>query len=105
MELNKGQNLHFSKEVSPWFWSKMSIFYPVFFRSNRSIKILSCRSRLRLSFLHSKNIQFKKWQICSFHEMKKFAFFAEGLVHGFCQKFQIFPCLFLRSIWPIKSLP
>ena len=66
MELNKGQNLHFSKEVSPWFWSKMSIFYAVFFRLNRSIKILSCRSRLKLPFLHYKNIEFEKWQNLQF---------------------------------------
>ena len=38
MNTNKSQNLHFSKWVSPWFWSKIGHFFDFLFRQNRPRK-------------------------------------------------------------------
>ena len=33
-KLKNSKNGHFSKKVSPWFWSKISHFFNIFFRQN-----------------------------------------------------------------------
>ena len=52
-KLKKSKNSHFSKGVDPWFWSRMTIFSPFFFRQYRPGKCLlrysttkKCLSRL-----------------------------------------------------------
>ena len=39
-KFKKSKNLHFSKGVNPWFWSKMAIFPTFFFSQNKSEKCL-----------------------------------------------------------------
>ena len=41
----KSKNLHFSKGVNPWFWSKNGHFCKFFFRQYRPGKCLLCYSR------------------------------------------------------------
>ena len=49
-KFTKSKTWHFSKGVNPWFWSKMAIFPPFFFRQCRPGKCLVryCRAKKRL---------------------------------------------------------
>ena len=76
-------NLHFFKEVSPWCLLKNGDFL-IFSFYAKWIKN-KCFSKVRKekkAFLDQKKIWSKK--------PPKFAFFLGGLVHGFCQKMEIF---------------
>ena len=82
------KNWHFSKGVSPWFWSKIwkfSIFFTIgkIRQENVFDDILDRKkSVFRLSL---KSESQKSWRI---------GIFSKGLVYGFGQKFEIFPCFY-----------
>ena len=84
-KFEKLKNCHFSKGVSPWFWSKIGLSSIFFFKSymgqeNVFYDILE----RKIAFLGYKNKKFKKSKNCCF---------SKG-VHGFGQKLAIFPSFF-----------
>ena len=58
---NRLQTLHFSKGVSPWFWSKIGHFFDFFFlgKIGRE-KLFSNFLDRKIAFLDYKNINIKK---------------------------------------------
>ena len=66
-KFKKSKNWHFSKGVSPWFWSKIGHFSTLFFRQYRPGKCVLWYSRTKNVFLGYKNNKFKKsknWHFC-----------------------------------------
>ena len=89
-KVKKSKNWHFSKGVTPWFWSKIwkfSIFFTIgkISQQNTFDNILE-RKKV---FLDSKIGKYKK--------VEELGFFQRGLVYGFSQKFEIFFFLFLAK--------
>ena len=81
-KFKKWKNCHFSKGVSPWFWSKIGLSSIFFFKGymgqeNVFYDILE----RKIAFLGYKNKKFKKSKNCCF---------SKG-VHAFGQKLAIFP--------------
>ena len=62
-KFKKSKNWPFSKEVSPWFWSKNGHFFNFFFLSNISQEnVFDDILELKNAFLGYKNKKFKKWK-------------------------------------------
>ena len=84
------KNWHFSKEVKPWFCSKIGHFSIFFFLNNIGQENMFYDILERWNvFLGNKNKKYKK---------SKSLHFPKGLTHGFAQKLAIFPTFFLGSI-------
>ena len=85
-KFKKWKNCHFSKGVSPWFWSKIGHF-SIFF-----LKVIQARKMCFTIFQNEKT----PFQAIKTRSSKsgKIAIFPKGLVHGFGQKLAIFPSFF-----------
>ena len=60
-KFKKSKNSHFSKEVNPWFWSKMAIFPTFFFLANIGQQnVFDDIIEPKNAFLGYKNNKFKK---------------------------------------------
>ena len=58
-----GQNLQFSRGVSPWFWSKICIFSSLCFLDHVGPqKVFHDVLDRKLAFLDDENVEFKKWK-------------------------------------------
>ena len=94
---NKNKKLRKSKKWDFFHWSmvvvKNSKFsYCFYSRQNGQRKLVWRYSRKKKGFLdYKKN-----------YRNRKIGIFAEGLVHGFSQKFKIFPLFLFRAKWPKK---
>ena len=87
-KLKNSKNWHFSKEVDPWFFSKMAIF-PTFFNGNVGQENVFCDILERKNaFQGYKNNKFKSREI---------NIFPKGLTHDFGPKMAIFPISFFRQ--------
>ena len=85
-KLKKSKNWHFSKGVSPWFWSKIGHFSTLFFLFNIGLEnVFYYILERKNAFLGYKNKKLKKLK--NWH-------FPKGLVHGFGPKLAIFPPYF-----------
>ena len=63
----KWKNCHFSKGVSPWFWSKIDHFSIFFFKGNIGKEnVFYDILELKNAFLGYKSKKFKKWKNCHF---------------------------------------
>ena len=63
----KWKNCHFSKGVSPWFWSKVGLFSIFFFKGNIGQEnVFYDILERRNAFLSYKIKNFKKWKNCHF---------------------------------------
>ena len=85
----KWKNCHFSKGVSPWFWSKIGHF-SIFF-----LKVIQAR-KMRFTIFQNEKTCFRAIKRKS-SKSGKIVIFSKGLVHGFGQKLGIFPNFFLRQ--------
>ena len=89
-KLKKSKNWHFSKGVSPWFWSKIGHFSTLFFLFNIGLEnVFYYILERKNAFLGYKNKKLKKLK--NWH-------FPKGLVHGFGPKLAIFPPYFFLAI-------
>ena len=80
----------FCKGVSPWFFLKNGRFPNLFFWAEKA------RKKHFFIFWIVKNA-FETWKV-KFQQSKKNRHFAKGLVHGFCQKINLFlVCFFLSQ--------
>ena len=94
MKFKKSENLHFSKEVNPWFWSKNGHFSNFFFLGNiGQEKFFSIFLNKKMPFQAIKTRSSKSRITDNF---------PRGLTHGFGQKMAIFPTFFY-SIQARKS--
>ena len=82
----KWKNCHFSKGVSPWFWSKIGHFSMFF------LKVIQARKMCFTIFQNEKT----PFQAIKTRSSKsgKIAIFPKGLLPGFGQKLAIFPSFF-----------
>ena len=87
-KINKSKNLHFSKGVNLWFWSKNGHFFKVFFQSRLVRKMSYDILERKNSFLAYKNNKFKK---------TKTDISLKGLTHGFGTKMAIFSTFLFRQ--------
>ena len=88
-KFKKSKKCHFSKGVSPWFWSKIGQFSIFFFKGNIGKEnVFYDIVERENAFLGYKKKKFKKWKI---------VIFGKELIHGFGQKLAIFPNFFLRQ--------
>ena len=91
-KLKKSKNSHFTKGVSPWFWSKIGLFSIFFFWGNIwQENVFNDILERKNAFLGNKNNKLKK--------SKNWDFF-KGLVHGFGLKLAIFPPFLFRQYRP-----
>ena len=68
-KFKKWKNCHFSKGVSPWFWSKINHFSIVFFKGNIGQEnVFYDILERKNTFLGYKNKKFKTWNNCHFSE-------------------------------------
>ena len=82
-KFKKWKNCHFSKGVSPWFWSKTGHF------SMFSLKVIQARKMCFTIFWNVKT-PFQAIKTIS-SKSGKIAIFPKGLVYGLSQKLAIFP--------------
>ena len=89
-KFKKWKNCHFSKGLSPWFWSKVDHF-SIFF-----LKVIQAR---KMCFTIFQNVK-TPFQAIKTRSSKSpnIAIFPKGLVHSFGQKLAIFPSFFFKEI-------
>ena len=78
----KSKNWPFFKGIKPWFWSKNGDFWILVFLQRRSRESVFWRIRKKRSVFRPTKHQLKK--------TTKINIFLKGLVHGLCQKMEIF---------------
>ena len=78
------ENLHFSKGVNPWFWSKNGRFFKFFFLGNKG------QDNVFYDIVERKNA-FSRLSKQEVQKIEKFTlFFPKGSTHGFGPKMAIF---------------
>ena len=89
-KFKKSKNLHFSKGVNPWFWSKNGYF------SNFLFYAIQTRKMYSMIFQNVKT----PFQVIKTTSLKsrKIYILPKGITHDFCLKMAIFPTLFLPNI-------
>ena len=93
-KFEKWKNCHFSKGVSPWFWSKIGHFSIFFFKGNIGQENVFYDILERKNvFLRYKNKKFKKWKNCHF---------SKGVSPWFWSKTGHFSMFFLKVIYARK---
>ena len=66
-KFKKRKNCHFSKGVTPWFWSKIGHFSMFFFKGNIGKEnVFYDILERKNAFLGYKNKKFKEWKNCHF---------------------------------------
>ena len=76
-DLKESQNLHFSKRVRPWFWSKIwNFFFFSFLAKKGQVKVFGDVLNWKLAFLVYKNTDLRKSQNLHFSKGKKFVIFS-----------------------------
>ena len=91
------KNLHFSKGVNPWFWSKNGHFSIFFFLANFALENV-------FYYILEENTPFYGIKTGS-STSRKIDIFPNGLTYGFGPKMGIFPTLFFFSQYkPEKCL-
>ena len=93
-KFKKSKNSHFSKGVSPQFWSKNGDFFNLF-QGNIG------QENLFYDILEQKKTLFQTMKTRS-SKSGKFDFFAKGLTDGFGLKMAIFPTFIFQEIQPRK---
>ena len=88
-KFKKWKNCHFSKGVSPWFWSKIGHFSKFFPKAIQQRKMC-------FQIFQDEKTPFQAIKARP-SKSRKIVIFAKGLVHGFGQKLAIFPNVFLRQ--------
>ena len=88
-KFKKSKKWHFSKGVSPWFWSKISHFSTFLFLAIWGRKIC-------FIIFQNKKTPFQAIKTRS-SKSRKIHIFPKGLVHGFRPKFAIFSPFFLKQ--------
>ena len=92
----KWKNCHFSKVVSPWFWSKIGHFSTIFFLGNIGQEnVFYDFLERRNVFLGYRNMKVKKSRNCHF---------SKGVSPWFWSKFAIFSAFVLRQYRPGKCV-
>ena len=89
-KFKKSKNLHFSKSVNPWFWSKNGFFSTLFFLA------IYARKMSRMTFQNEK-MPFQAIKTTS-SKSRKIDIFPKGLTHKFAPKMAIFPSFFFQGI-------
>jgi len=87
--LKNSKNWDFSKQVSPWFRSKIKIFPDFYFRGNSKERCVLLFSG-RKACLDFQNKKLKKY--------KKIGIFSKGWVYGFGEKLVFLQIFILRKI-------
>ena len=92
----KFKNLHFSKGVNPWFWSKKGHFSNFFFQPMQARK-------MSFTLFQNEKTPFQPIKTRS-SKSRKIDIFPKGLTHGFGPKMAIFPTFFFSQYRPGKCL-
>ena len=95
-KFKKSKNLHFSKGVNPWLWSKNGHFSTFSFEAIQARK-LSC------TIFQNEKTPFQGIKTRS-SKSPKIDIFPKGLTHGFGQKMASFQLFFVRQYRPGKWL-
>ena len=94
-KVKKWKKCHFSKGVSPWFWSKLGHFSKFFLKAIQHRK-------MSLTIFQTEKTLFQAIKTRS-SKSGKIAILRKGLAHGFGQKLTIFPSFFFfRQYSPEK---
>ena len=95
-KFKKSKNLHFSKGVNPWFWSKNGHFPNFLFYAIQSSKMYSMifqNEKTPVQAIKTTRLKSKKIDI-----------FAKGLIHGCGGKISILPTFFFTQYRPGKCI-
>ena len=88
-KFKKSKNLHFSKGVNPWFWSKNGHFSNFFFQARQARK-------MSFTIFQNEKTPFQAIKTRS-SKSHKIDIFPKGLTHAFGPKITIFASLFFRQ--------
>ena len=89
-KFKKTDNLHFSKGINPWFWSKNGYYFNFFFLGNMG------HEKVFYDILERKNGFLGHKTKCL--NSRKIDIFPKGLTHAFGLKMAIFPTFFFLAI-------